>query len=229
MSVWQESLKQPEEPQKVWKSKRGLTNGGLKPQLENRRKIRPIGLFGADWGLFGAYRGLFGTDRDELLRTSQPRGKSKCPERARFGPIGAFQAKPHLLSPHLDIPEKGLSGLSWGWAQRIFQTFSGFRAQTALETSVRGEKAPNHAVLPPLSGRNLAHSTSNLGARCWSFLQRIMKKQRTAENRSPPPKKKAVENRPIEFSKLELFSRATALVKKHEKHGAQSKMQKRVY
>ena len=89
----------------------GAHKRGLKPQIfrENRGEILPAksGLFGANWGLFRAYRGLFGADRDQFLRTPQPRGKSRnCPERALFGPIGAFWAKPRLPSPRLDFPEK---------------------------------------------------------------------------------------------------------------------------
>ena len=64
-----------------------------------------------NWGLFRAYRGLFGANRDQFLRTPQPRGKSRnCPERAFFGPIGAFRANcPRLLSPRLDFPDRYFS------------------------------------------------------------------------------------------------------------------------
>ena len=77
----------------------------LKPQIfiENRGEILPgkSGLFGADWGLFRA-------DRDQCLRTSHPRGKSRnCPERALFGPIGAFRAKLPFPKPPFGFP--------WNW------------------------------------------------------------------------------------------------------------------
>ena len=88
---------------------RGAHKGGLKPQIfrENRGEILPAksGLFGANRDLFRAYRRLFGADRDQFLRTPQPRGKSKnCPERALFGPIGAFWAKPPFAKPPFGFP-----------------------------------------------------------------------------------------------------------------------------
>ena len=95
------------------KSKGGLTNGGLKPQIfrENRGEILPgkSGLFGANWRLFRAGRGLFGADRDQFLCTPQPRGKSRnCPERALFGPIGPFRAKPPFAKPPFGFPRLSL-------------------------------------------------------------------------------------------------------------------------
>ena len=88
----------------TWENLRGAHKWGLKPQIfrENRGEILPAksGLFGANWDLFRAYRGLFGADRDQFLRTPQPRGKSRnCPERALFGLIGAFRAKPPFAKP----------------------------------------------------------------------------------------------------------------------------------
>ena len=95
------------------KSKGGLTNGGLSPKfsekiggksfLENRA------FFGANWVLFRADRGLFGADRDQFLRTPQPRGKSRnCPERVLFGPIGAFRTKPPFAKPPFGFPREFL-------------------------------------------------------------------------------------------------------------------------
>ena len=57
---------------------------GPKPQIfrENRGEIGPgeSGLFGADW--------------DQFLPIPQPQGKSRnYPQRAVFGPIGAFRAE----------------------------------------------------------------------------------------------------------------------------------------
>ena len=93
----------------IGKIQRGAYKGGLKPQIfrENRGEILSgkSGLFGADWVLFGAYRGLFGADRDRFLRTPPPRGKRRnCPERALFGPIGAFRAKPPFAKPPFGFP-----------------------------------------------------------------------------------------------------------------------------
>ena len=98
-------------PRELGKSKAGAHKGGLKPQIfrENRGEILPAksGLFGANWDLFRAYRGLFGADRDQFLRTPQPRGKSgNCPERALFGPIGAFRAKPPFAKPPFGFPPR---------------------------------------------------------------------------------------------------------------------------
>ena len=93
----------------IAKIQTGAHKRGLKPQIfrENRGQILPgkSGLFGANWGLFRADRGLFGADRDQFLRTPQPRGKSRnCPERALFGPIGAFRAKPPFAKPPFGFP-----------------------------------------------------------------------------------------------------------------------------
>ena len=89
-------------PSTIGKIQTGAHKRGLKPQIfrENRGEILPgkSGLFGANWGLFGA-------DRDQFLRTPQPRGKSRnCPERALFGPIGAFRAKPPFAKPPFGFP-----------------------------------------------------------------------------------------------------------------------------
>ena len=97
-------VREPRSKLLLGKSKQGLTNGGLSPKfsekiggksfLENRAFSGQIGAF------FRADRGLFGADRDQFLRTPQPRGKSRnCPERALFGPIGAFRAKPPFAKP----------------------------------------------------------------------------------------------------------------------------------
>ena len=71
------------------KSKRGLTNGGLKPQIfrENRANILPgkSGLFGPDWSLFRVYRGLSGADRDRFLPHLTAAGR-----RQKFSPKGLF-------------------------------------------------------------------------------------------------------------------------------------------
>ena len=96
---------------KLGKSKGGLTKGGLSPKFSEKigGEILPAksGLFGANWDLFRAYRGLFGADRDQFLRTPQPRGKSRnCPERALFGPIGAFRAKPPFAKPPFGFPRE---------------------------------------------------------------------------------------------------------------------------
>ena len=96
----------------------GAYKRGLKPQIfrENRGEILPgkSGLFGADWSLFRACRGLFGADRDQFLRTPHPRGKSRnCPERALFGPIGAFRAKPPFAKPPPDFPETSFPPFCW--------------------------------------------------------------------------------------------------------------------
>ena len=93
------------------KIQRGAHKRGLKPQIfrENRGEILPgkSGLFGANRDHFRAGRGLFGADRDQFLRTLQPRGKSRnCPERALFGPIGAFWAKPPFAKPPFGFPRK---------------------------------------------------------------------------------------------------------------------------
>ena len=76
---------------------------GLKPQIlrEKSGNFSPgKSHFGADWGLS---RPHFRADRDQFLRTSQPRGKSRnCPERALFGPL---VPSPRLLSPCLDLPD----------------------------------------------------------------------------------------------------------------------------
>ena len=90
--------------------KGGAHKRGLKPRFfrENRGEILPgkSGLFGADWGLSKVCSGLFGADRDQFLRPSQPRGKSRnCPERALFGPIGAFRAKPPFAKPPFGFHE----------------------------------------------------------------------------------------------------------------------------
>ena len=92
-----------------WKIQRGAHKRGLKPQIfrENRGEILPgkSGLFGANWRHFRAGRGLFGADRDQFLCTPQPRGKSRnCPERALFGPIGPFRAKPPFAKPPFGFP-----------------------------------------------------------------------------------------------------------------------------
>ena len=86
------------------KSKGGLTKGGLSPRFSEKiggkSFLRNRALFRANRDLFRAYRGLFGADRDQFLRTPQPRGKSRnCPERALFGPIGPFWAKPPFAKP----------------------------------------------------------------------------------------------------------------------------------
>ena len=86
------------------KIQRGAHKRGLKPQIfrENREEILPgkSGLFGANWHHFRAGQGLFGADRDQFLFTPQPQGKSRnCPERALFGPIAPFRAKPPFAKP----------------------------------------------------------------------------------------------------------------------------------
>ena len=91
------------------KIQRGAHKRGLKPQIfrENQGEILPgkSGLFGANWRHFRAGRGLFGADQDQFLCTSQPRGKSRnCPERALFGPIGRFRAKPSFAEPPFGFP-----------------------------------------------------------------------------------------------------------------------------
>ena len=91
------------------KIQRGAHKRGLKPQIfrENRGEILPgkSGRFGANWRHFRAGRGLFGADRDQFLCTPQPRGKSRnCPERALFGPIGPFRAKPPFAKPPFGFP-----------------------------------------------------------------------------------------------------------------------------
>ena len=95
----------------IGKIQRGAHPRGLKPQIfrENRGVIFPgkSGLFGANWRHFRAGRGLFGADRDQSLCTPQPRGKSRnCPERARFGPIGPFRAKPPFVKPPFGFPDQ---------------------------------------------------------------------------------------------------------------------------
>ena len=81
----------------------GLTNGGLSPKFsENRGEIGSgkSGLSRASWGLFGA-------DWDQLPHIPQPRGKTRnCPERALFGPIGAFQANPPFAKPPFGFPSE---------------------------------------------------------------------------------------------------------------------------
>ena len=91
------------------KPKGGLTNGFLSPKFSEKigGEILPgkSGLFGANWRHFRAGRGLFGADRDQFLCTPQPRGKSRnCPERALFGPIGPFRAKPPFAKPPFGFP-----------------------------------------------------------------------------------------------------------------------------
>ena len=82
------------------KSKGELTNGGLSPKFSEKILPGKSGLFGANWRHFRAGRGLFGADRHQFLCTPQPRGKSRnCPERALFGPIGPFRAKPPFAKP----------------------------------------------------------------------------------------------------------------------------------
>ena len=96
-----------------WENLNGGTQTGLKPQIfrENRGEILSgkSGLFGANWGLFRVYWGLFGADKDQFLRTPQPRGKSRnCPEGALFGPVGAFRDKPPFAKAPLDFPTEAL-------------------------------------------------------------------------------------------------------------------------
>ena len=91
--------------------KRGAHKGGLKPQIfrENRGEFLPAksGLFGANWDLFRAYRGLFGADRDQFLRTPQPRGGRAeiAPKRPFLAQLAPFGPSPPLLSPPLDFPD----------------------------------------------------------------------------------------------------------------------------
>ena len=100
----------------IGKIQRGAHKRGLKPQIfrENRGEILPgkSGLFGANWRHCRAGRGLFGADRDQFLCTLQPRGKSRnCPERALFGPIGPFRAKPPFAKPPFGFPRFK----TWDW------------------------------------------------------------------------------------------------------------------
>ena len=95
----------------IGKIQRGAHKRGLKPQIfrENRGEVPPSksGLFGANWRHFRAGRGLFGADRDQFLCTPQPPGKSRnCPERALFGPIGPFRAKPPFAKPPFGYSRK---------------------------------------------------------------------------------------------------------------------------
>ena len=97
----------------VGKIQRGAHKRGLKPQIcrEKRGEILPgkSGLFGANWRHFRAGRGLFGADQDQFLCTPQLRGKSRnCPERALFGPIGPFRAKPPFAKPPFGFPRFGV-------------------------------------------------------------------------------------------------------------------------
>ena len=78
-----------------------FSGGSQKSQIFPRKSGGEIdpgnsGLSGADWGLSRAYQGLFGADRAQFLRTSHAAtgGEQKLPERALFGPSGAFPAKP---------------------------------------------------------------------------------------------------------------------------------------
>ena len=49
--------------------------------------------------------GLFGAARGQFLRTSQPLGKSRrYPDKALFGPIGGFRAKPPFAKPPFGLP-----------------------------------------------------------------------------------------------------------------------------
>ena len=90
------------------KSKGGLTNGGLSPKfsekiggksfLENRAFSGQIGPIS---GLVGAFSGPIGTN------SSAPHsrgGGRNSPERALFGPIGPFRAKPPFAKPPFGFP-----------------------------------------------------------------------------------------------------------------------------
>ena len=97
--------------QKLGKSKRGLTNGGLSPKfsekiggksfLENRAFS---GQNGAISGLVGAFSGPIGTN------SSAPHSHGARAEIATKGPflarLAPFGLSPPLLSPRLDVPEK---------------------------------------------------------------------------------------------------------------------------
>ena len=110
----------------IGKIQPGAHKRGLKPQIfrENRGEILPgkSGLFGENWRLFSrADRGLFGADRDQFLRTPQPRGKSRnCPKGPFLAQLAPFGLSPCLLSPRLDFPEGIAANLSIGpnWPNR---------------------------------------------------------------------------------------------------------------
>ena len=73
---------------------------------------------GLSRGLFGAFSGPI------LLRAPPPREKRRnCPERALFGPIGAFRAKPPFAKPPFGFPWENVVGaktaptaISWTFA-----------------------------------------------------------------------------------------------------------------
>ena len=133
------------------KIQRGAHKRGLKPQIfrENRGEILPgkSGLFGANWRHFRAGRGLFGADRDQFLCTPQPRGKSRnCPERALFGPIGPFRAKPPFAKPPFGFPR--LSGADWGLSRACRGLLEGRSGPIPLRLTATGEEQKSPRKCP---------------------------------------------------------------------------------
>ena len=103
------------------KSKKGLANRGLSPQysgkirgkstLDNRACSE---LFGAESGLSRPIRAFLGPIPRHLTATGESRNS---PEKARFGPIGAFRAKPSFAKPPFGFPRKKAHRLS---QQKLF-------------------------------------------------------------------------------------------------------------
>ena len=94
----------------VWENlKGGLTKGGLSPKfaeklggksfLRNRAFSGQIGTFS---GPIGAFSGPIGTNSSAPHSHGGRAGN--CPERALFGPIGAFRAKPPFAKPPFGFP-----------------------------------------------------------------------------------------------------------------------------
>ena len=133
-----------------------MPSGSLCPRTwENPRgEILPgkSGLFGANWRHFRAGRGLFGADRDQFLCTPQPRGKSRnCPERALFGPIGPFRAKPPFVSPPFGFPRRTAASFLHVLDQRFRTRVGGM----GLATN-RAQRFPcANPLCPPTPCQNL--------------------------------------------------------------------------
>ena len=94
----------------VWqKSKGGLTNGGLGPKFSEKIGGNPSWKIGPFQGKLAPFQGWSGPFRGRSgpipLHTHKPRVKSRnCPERALFGPIGPFRAKPPFAKPPFGFP-----------------------------------------------------------------------------------------------------------------------------
>ena len=125
----------------------GSQTGGLSKTIFERIGGRSLLGNRAFSGLIGCFSGpiraFFGADRDQFLRTPQSRWKSRdCPERALFGPIGAFRAKPPFAKPRLDFPvsirtkiySSTNQSCTYRWANRQSPIASVQRSQSTLES-----------------------------------------------------------------------------------------------